>query len=556
MKSLQNKYNLIKEGKGNKELFLKEAKALFPNVVTNALTFDQAIHNLSERGIISEALVFGGIAQPTTPDWFKVFKENTGDVKAELKKTDKEVEEAETKGFDYKDKKNNNNISTAEILSGYYVEMKDPKNAEKTETEIKAMVFKNLEKDPLHYVKEGQFGVKELGYKDEAPGLGKPKEAAGKFKSSGMEPVKLNEAVARSEMMHQYLKHKAKEAAKEDREKAKKAKAEKAKAGKEKPTTEVFYGSSDGDYDAQEEDRQMAYYNYDKGMEAYSEGDYLKADKYYTTALRYGSYLGWTEQDLPPYGNDMKESLNEGYGMSLADAMKQAYEESLNGYVQHVEDNGDGTFKVTDWYDSDNTVVSFEDGRKFNDRTSEYELGEIDITGAAGSDEEDDWREGARGVRRPKPKQETLSEAKRKAVEKHLKEIEKLGEIASVAHKIQKINEKIEELNNKLLTTEGDDVKDMVDKKAVKEIQKDIKLYEKKKAFYEKMHSKMSKKAGVEPMEEEVPIMEADDDKPAFNDPEGDMIRNAMKRDTGTKLRPWSEIVKDILKDKVPGTSK
>lgn len=605
MKSLQNKYNLIKEGKGNKELFLKEAKALFPNVVTNALTFDQAIHNLSERGIISEALVFGGIAQPTAPDWFKVFKESTGDVKAELKKTDKEVEEAETKGFDYKDKKNNNNISTAEILSGYYVEMKDPKNAEKTETEIKAMVFKNLEKDPLHYVKEGQFGVKELGYKDEAPGLGQPKEATGKYKSSGMEPVKLNEskhsdeadlkiykselnmlnkikptgekqlkrkaelekkiadlekkmteAVARSEMMHQYLKHKAREAAKEDKEKAKKEKAEKAKAGKEKPTTEVFYGSSDGDYDAQEEDKQMAYYNYDKGMEAYSEGDYLKADRYYTTALRYGSYVGFTEADLPPYGDDMNESLNEGYGMTLVDAMKQAYEESLNGYVQHVEDNGDGTFKVTDWYDSDNTVVSFEDGRKFNDRTAEYDLDEIDITGVAGSDEEDDWREGARGVRRPKPKQETLSEAKRKAVEKHLKEIEKLGEIASVAHKIQKINEKIEELNNKLTMTEGDDVKDMVDKKAVKEIQKDIKLYEKKKAFYEKMHSKMSKKAGVEPMEEEVPIMEADDDKPKFHDPEGDKIRSAMKRDTGTKLRPWSEIVKDILKDKVPGTSK
>jgi hypothetical protein len=153
--------------------------------------------------------------------------------------------------------------------------------------------------------------------------------------------------------------------------------------------------------------------------------------------------------------------------------------------------------------------------------------------------------------------QETLTEAKRKAVEKHLKEIEKLGEVAAVAHKIQKINEKIEELSNKLTMTEGDDVKDMVDKKAVKEIQKDIKLYEKKKAFYEKMHSKLSKKVGVEPVEEEeVPIMEADDDKPKFQDPEGDMIRKAMKRDVTAKLRPWSEIVKDLLKDKIPGTSK
>ena len=444
MKSLQDKYNLIKEGKGNRELFLKEARTMFPNVVTNVLTFDQAIHNLSERGIISETLVFGGIAQNKTPDWFKIFNEN---VKAELKDTDKEVEEMETKGYDYKDTKNNNNISTAEILTGYYAEMKDPKNADKTETEIKAIVFKNLEKDPLHYVKTGQFGVKDLGYTDEAPGLGKPKEVTGKYKSSGMEPVKLNE---------------------------------------------VFYGSSDGDYDADQESRAKAEMYYDKGMQAYSEGDYLKADQYYKLALKNGSWLGWTEQDLPPYGDE--------------------------------------------------------------------HLGETDITGIAGSEEEEDAKAGVRDLiykrKKHEQKDETLTEAKRKAVEKHLKEIEKLGEVASVAHKIEKINEKIEELKNKLTMTEGDDVKERVDKKAVNELKKDIKLYEKKKSFYEKMHSKLSKKAGVSNMEEEAPIMEADDDKPKFQDPEGDMIRKAMKRDVTTKLRPWSEIVKDLLKDKVPGTSK
>jgi hypothetical protein len=126
-----------------------------------------------------------------------VFKENTENVKAELKDTDKEVVEKETAGYDYK-AKNNNNISTAEMLKGYYVEMKDPKNAEKTEDQIKAIVVKNLEKDPLFYVKDGEFGIKGLGYTDTHPGLGPTKEVTGKYKSSGMEPVKLNEAKKRA----------------------------------------------------------------------------------------------------------------------------------------------------------------------------------------------------------------------------------------------------------------------------------------------------------------------------------------------------------------------
>ena len=184
MKSLQNKLNLIKEGKGNKELFLKEAKSMFPNVVTNALTFDQAVHNLTERGILSEGFIGISSKRPTNPDWFSIFNEN---VKAELKDTDKDVEKLETAGYDYKDEKNSNNLSMESILSGYYAEMKDPKNADKTEEELKEMVVKNLEKDPMHYMKDGAFGVKGIGYTDEAPGL----KASDTDK---MMPVKLNEA--------------------------------------------------------------------------------------------------------------------------------------------------------------------------------------------------------------------------------------------------------------------------------------------------------------------------------------------------------------------------
>ena len=66
-------------------------------------------------------------------------------------------------------------------MTGYYAEMKDPKNSEKTVDELLELVSKNLAKDRLYYVKDGQFGVKGLGYTEDAPGLGTTKKVKGKF---------------------------------------------------------------------------------------------------------------------------------------------------------------------------------------------------------------------------------------------------------------------------------------------------------------------------------------------------------------------------------------
>jgi hypothetical protein len=116
------------------------------------------------------------------------------EAKAEEKKPTKDVTDLETKGFDYKNKKNIDNQSGAEFLLGFYVESRNAKNVDKTVEEIRDIVVKNLAKDQLHYVKSGQFGVEGLGYTEEAPGLGKTKEVKGKYASSGMEPVKLKES--------------------------------------------------------------------------------------------------------------------------------------------------------------------------------------------------------------------------------------------------------------------------------------------------------------------------------------------------------------------------
>lgn len=42
MKTLTEQYRSVKEGKGPKDVFLKEAKRQFPNLVTNKTTFKEA----------------------------------------------------------------------------------------------------------------------------------------------------------------------------------------------------------------------------------------------------------------------------------------------------------------------------------------------------------------------------------------------------------------------------------------------------------------------------------------------------------------------------------
>ena len=193
MKTLQEQYNLIQEGKGHKDVFMKSARRLFPEYVTNFATFQEATKILKQKSILSEA-VGGVITQKSANpfvNWDKFLNE---EAKAEEKKPTKEVVDTETKGYDYKDPKNTDNLNFEEMLRGYYAEMKDPKNADKTEEQLREMVAKNLAKDPNFYVKDGAFGIKGIGYTDNIPGLKvSDKELKGEYASSGMEKVKIKE---------------------------------------------------------------------------------------------------------------------------------------------------------------------------------------------------------------------------------------------------------------------------------------------------------------------------------------------------------------------------
>ena len=57
MKTLNEQYQLIKNNKGHKGVFLTEAKRQFPNYIPNVATFDETALILKQKGIINENIV-------------------------------------------------------------------------------------------------------------------------------------------------------------------------------------------------------------------------------------------------------------------------------------------------------------------------------------------------------------------------------------------------------------------------------------------------------------------------------------------------------------------
>jgi len=214
MKTLQEQYNLIQEGKGHKDMFLKSAKRLFPEYITNFATYGEATTILKQKGILNEGI--GGVVTKRVFDPFQAFNsfvneeynvatgvgktyasqqenpikapkpmgiQNTKAVETKLSK--EVVDSQEMTGLDYTNKERVDNIYGQEFLEGYYAEMKDPKNAEKTIDELKEIVRKNLSKNPSYYVENVAFGIKGIGYTKDVTGLGESGEAKGKYKASG-----------------------------------------------------------------------------------------------------------------------------------------------------------------------------------------------------------------------------------------------------------------------------------------------------------------------------------------------------------------------------------
>jgi hypothetical protein len=398
MKSLQTQYNLIKEGKGNKEVFVKNAKAQFPTI-PNHYGFNETVNELKHKNILNETMLGIVSAQPTTPDWFKIFNESITEAKAEEKKPTKEVVDMETRGFDYKDKKNIDNVYGEEFLKGFYTEMNDPKNEDKTVEELKGIVAKNLAKDQLHYVKDGQFGTKGVGYTTEHPGLGTPKEAKGKYKSSGYGDLKENQSTRSvgsmvkpegfqvgDKVKYKGMNHEITRIV-DDRIYIKNL-----KYGGRPDTWVKAVDLKKSLKENQLSDIVNQLMNAPKGSKA-TGGGYgpfikISSNSWKNTksnSLQHSRALAdfigrFRDFRISSSTNESKlrsaihqfikeelnrESLNEYNTSDYIEAAEYAQKISAKeGVVQHVNELPDGSYEVSDWYDSDSTVISFEDGRE------------------------------------------------------------------------------------------------------------------------------------------------------------------------------------------------
>ena len=414
MKSLQEQYNLITEGKGHKDVFMKDAKSRYPNLLNNSLNFDNTTKILKNKGIINENV--GGYVdlKPITKidslskkeNWenkFKQFlnekenplqplinddkkvntKEEEEKIKADSKKVSKSVENIESRNYDYDTNVENiNNVNAQELLNGVYYESKS--NPELGLKELQELAIKNLVKDPLHYVKEGQFGVG-VGY--------------------------------------------------------------------EQPKTEVV----DGDHAASGYSEKL--------KEGSDQMEPIKESLDKLGAIG-GVVTTGNSNSLAAMSGEVIRQMMAEAGEFKADEAGSQYHNSLYAENEVKEDEG--------------TNVSYKDTDVALDEKKDHD-GDGDI-------DSDDYlaaRDKAikRSMAKKKPKKENI--------ETKLAEIGKAAEITKMEAQLEFLHDHIDEKINRLSSIQEDEnLKELVDKKKMKDMQKEIKLLEKRKAKMEKLYEK------------------------------------------------------------------
>jgi hypothetical protein len=324
-------------------------------------------------------------------------KEEDDKVKAEVKKVSKPVENIESHNYDYSPSVDNiNNVNAQEMLNGIQCEINY--NSELTLDEAKEIAVKNLAKDPLHYVKDGQFGVKGVGYSQPAVQENNDKNYGG----SGY--------------------------------------SEKLKDGSDKmvPVKE----------------------NKETIMESF--GQVVTSGNPNSFAAMSGEVIKQMMAEKEEKALPMDEMEDEGTAVSYSDTMQEKKEDMDEGKGKDHDGDGD--------IDSDDYLAA-------RDKAIKKAMGK-------------------------KPKKESI--------ETKLAEIGKAGEITKLEAQLEFLSNHIDEKIQRVSSiNEDDNLSELVDKKKMKDMMKEIKLLEKRKGKMEKMYEKMSGKSYKKPeMVDEVEELE------------------------------------------------
>ena len=450
MKTLQEQYNLIKKLKVSQNVFLKEAKRQFPDMINNSATYNQAEKILKNRGVINESLgmiTLQPINKIESSDlngdkapWQTKFenflseagsdalnpivnneveeeintKEGDEAIKAEEKETTKEVTNTQDRNYDYSPKVDNiNNVNAQELLNGVYCEVKnDPKLSLEQAQEL---VIKNLSEDELYYVKDGQFGVKGLGYKEP-----KVEENAGETYGGSGYSEKLKEGDDKPQPVEESKVPGLKDLVNE------------ALGGvvttPHPDSISVQQNKAVMDVVNEDEWQQQAGSQYHKDL-------YAEEDK---------------EKDLP-----MDERMHHDSLYKKDDEVEEAREEAIKASQEAAG-------------------IEVDEAKKDHD-------GDGDI-------DSDDYL----AARDKAIKKAMGKKAKKENIETKLSEIGKEGDIVKLEAQLEYLTNYISEKEERVNSiNEDDNLKELVDKKKMKEMQKEIKLLEKRKKKMEKMYEKM-----------------------------------------------------------------
>ena len=448
-KTLQEQYNLIKEGKGNADAFIKASKRQFPAQIRNSAGLTETINSLKHNHIISENVLGVATESDKTPDWFSIFNKNmeviAEEVKAVEKKTSQEVEDIQASGYDYKDEKNIDNIYGEEFLTGYYAEMKDPKNIDKTVEELKDIVAKNLTKDKLHYVKDGQFGVKGLGYEEK-----EMEEVSGKHKSSGYSD-KLKKSENKDILVKESINKTLNEAKRaglskeETLEVAQKFADALTKLDGMKYTVSSDYEEDSFDLDIEDQD----------DVDPRVTGEYAGGSYNINDDGSVVNMANWNDKNVSPTYGNMDDDI-----------------ETIMNTIKNLE----------------KSVVK-----------ESYTEFQRDDKGAKGVDARDKGEEDAFGAgveKGEKIEKKKMKKAKKETIDTKLSEIENAGRITTLEAQIDALSEVIDSKNQRIsMVSEDENMSELVDKVKVKGMQKEIKLLEKRKMKMEKLYEKMCGKS-------------------------------------------------------------